>query len=225
MAGKGIILLVEDDIDLNNANRRALELRGYTVYTALTLAGAREQLKKIIPDIILLDVVLPDGDGFDFCLEVRGSTQAHILFLTSKTEQEDMVKGFTTGGDDYIKKPFHPRELMARVEAAMRRREIGVPVKTLTKGPLTLNLVSAQVFLNGRDLLFSQKDFTLLLLFAQNEGKIMSADYIYENAWGQPMVGDSQAVQIAISRLRKKIGPAGYIIPSVRGQGYVFKKG
>ena len=224
MASKGVILLIEDDKDLNDANRRALELRAYTVHTALTLAGAREQLGNISPDIILLDVMLPDGDGFDFCGEIREKTQAHILFLTSKTEHEDMVTGFTAGGDDYIRKPFHPQELMARVEAAIRRREIGVPVKTLIKGPLTLNLVSSQVFLSGRDLLFSGKDFALLLLFAQNEGKIISADYIYETAWGQPMAGDSQAVRIAVSRLRKKIEPAGYIIPSVRGRGYVFKK-
>jgi DNA-binding response OmpR family regulator len=222
MAHEGVILLVEDDRGLNDANRRALELRRYTVHSALTLGEARGRLDEAEPDVILLDVMLPDGDGFAFCQEIREKTQAHILFLTAKTEHEDMVRGLTDGGDDYITKPFHVEELLARVEAAMRRRRIGVPVQTITKGSLTLDVVAAQAFAGGRDLLLSQKEFAILLLLAQNEGKVMSAGAIYEKVWGLPMADDRNAVQTALSKLRKKIKHTGYDISAVRGQGYMF---
>ena len=224
MTNEGIILLVEDDVDLNDANRRTLELRHYTVQTALTLERAREILHDIEPDIILLDVTLPDGNGFSFCREIREKTQAHILFLTAKNEHEDMVRGLTTGGDDYIIKPFHADELLARVEATMRRREIGVPVKTLSKGLLTLDILALQGLVDGKDLNLTQKEFAVLLLFVQNEGKTLSTENVYERVWGTTMAGDNQAVQTAVSRLRKKLETAGYEIRAVRGQGYVFEK-
>ena len=112
MTNSGTILLVEDDADLNNANRRALELMRHTVHAALTLAQARAILDTTEPDVILLDVMLPDGDGFAFCREIRERTQAHILFLTAKAEHEDLLNGLAIGGDDYITKPFHVRELL-----------------------------------------------------------------------------------------------------------------
>jgi len=224
MASEGTILLVEDDKDLNDANSRALWLRGYDVRTAMTLAEARERLNEAEPDVILLDAMLPDGDGVSFCAEIRGATQAHILFLTAKSEHEDMVKGLATGGDDYITKPFHMDEMLARVEAAIRRRKIGVPLKTVVKGKLTFDLIASQAFVDGANLLLTHKEFHLLLLLAQNEDKAMSANYLYENAWGQPMEGDKNAVQVAISRLRGKIEPAGYDIDTIRGKGYVFEK-
>jgi len=220
----GVILLVEDNVDLNNANRRALELRHYTAHAAFTLAQAREYLKETDPDIILLDVMLPDGDGFAFCNEIRGKTQAHILFLTAKTEHDDMVRGLMTGGDDYITKPFHAEELLTRIGAVMRRRKMDIPLKRITRGRLTLNLVSDQAFVDGEDLLLSQKEFSILCLLAQNEGSVLGAEHIYESVWGQPIGNDKNAVQMAISRLRGKITPAGYGISAVRGSGYVFSK-
>ena len=220
----GVILLVEDNADLNNANRRALELRRYTTHTAFNLAQARECLKQTEPDIILLDVMLPDGDGFSFCNEIRGKTQAHILFLTAKTEHEDMVRGLATGGDDYITKPFHAEELLARINAVMRRRKMDIPLKRITKGRLTLNLVSDRAFVDGGDLLLSQKEFSILCLLIQNEGSVLGAEHIYESVWGQSIGNDKNAVQMAISRLRAKITPAGYGISVIRGSGYLFSK-
>ncbi len=139
MDARGLVLLVEDNAELNANNVRALHLLGYAVYPALTLAEARAWLGKSEPDIILLDVVLPDGDGIDFCAEIRGlpiQTEAHILFLSAKAEQADRLRGFANGGDDYIAKPFHPEELLARVEAATRRRHmnsLNSPMKTHTE--------------------------------------------------------------------------------------------
>ncbi len=130
MTHQGAILLVEDNAELNANNGRALGMLGYAVHPALTLAEARAWLGKNEADVILLDVMLPDGDGIDFCAEIRGlpiQTAAHILFLTAKTDHADRVRGLTDGGDDYITKPFHPAELLARVEAAMRRRSMSRP--------------------------------------------------------------------------------------------------
>ena len=157
----GTVLLVEDNPDLNSVNRRALELRRYSVHVATTLAEAREWLKEAEPDVILLDVMLPDGDGFGFCREIRARTQAHILFLTAKAEHEDIVAGLAAGGDDYITKPFHAQELLARVEAAMRRREIVIPLRTVAKGRLELDLVSSRAYVDGIDLMLAPMEFGL----------------------------------------------------------------
>lgn len=127
MEHKGTVLLVEDNAELNANNTRALHMLSYDAHSALTLAEARNWLAKREPDVILLDVMLPDGDGIDFCAEIRGAplhTAAHILFLTAKSDHADRVRGLADGGDDYITKPFHPEELLARVEAAMRRRSM-----------------------------------------------------------------------------------------------------
>jgi DNA-binding response OmpR family regulator len=115
------VLLVEDNPKLNEINRRALEKAGCAVLTALTLHEARAYMAQNAPDVILLDVMLPDGDGINFCGEIRDATDAHILFLTSKTEYENRVRGLETGGDDYITKPYKLEEMLARVNAALRR--------------------------------------------------------------------------------------------------------
>ena len=127
MGARGVILLVEDNVALNANNSRVLTMLGYEVFQALTLAEGRKWLQENEPDVILLDVLLPDGDGIDFCSEIRQpplSTQAHVLFLTAKTSHADRIRGLASGGDDYITKPFHPQELIARVESAMRRRDM-----------------------------------------------------------------------------------------------------
>ena len=224
MANKGVILLVEDNEKLSDANSRALKLRGYETHVALTLAQAREKLSLPEPDVILLDVMLPDGNGFDFCKEIRGKTNAHILFLTAKTEHADTVKGLTAGGDDYIMKPFHPEELLARIASAMRRRSMEQsPAKTFSVGPFIFDIMAARAFAGSADLLLSQKEFALLFLLAQHGDETMAARTLYEKAWGMPMANDKNTLQATISRLRKKISPSGYDITAYRGQGYVFE--
>ena len=224
MNQKGKILLVEDNTELNDNNARALRMLGYDVYQALTLAAAREFLAENDPDIILLDVMLPDGDGMDFCGEIRGSTRAHILFLTAKTEQADMLRGLELGGDDYITKPFHPKELHARAEAVMRRGNMTLAEQVIKKGALTLDVVAAQAFVKDIDLLLQPRGFAALLMLVQREGEIIGAETLYEKAWGRPLAGDRNTLQVTISKIRKKIEPAGYDIDVVRGKGYVFTK-
>jgi DNA-binding response OmpR family regulator len=225
MGSKGVVLLVEDNKELNAINCRALRLRNYTVYTAETIAQAEEQLIMREPDIILLDVMLPDGDGLNFCKRIREMTSAHILFLTAKTDHEDMVRGLLSGGDDYIAKPYHPEELLARVDAAMRRRNMTpASAGVVTKGALALNIAAGMAFVNGIALPLTPKEFSLLLLLSQNEDKVISAKELYEKAWNAPLAGDKNALQTAVSKLRSKLEPTGYTVAARRGQGYVFEK-
>ena len=231
---KRVVLLVEDNEKLNEINRRALESEGYEVPTAATLTVAREHLSRRAPDVILLDVVLPDGSGMDLCKEIRQDTDAHILFLTSRREHEQMLLGLLLGGDDYITKPFRMSELLHRVASAMRRRAMiphGMPqgmedAKTLKAGGLTLNVVAGRAFMNDADLQLQPKEFALLRMFVQNENKIMSAETLYEEAWGQSIGDDKRSLQKRISALRKKLEEAnsGYTVNVEYGQGYCFEK-
>lgn len=222
MNSNAVILLVEDDIDLNNANRRALELKNYTTLTAHNLAEAREHLNHNEPDVILLDVMLPDGSGFDFCEEIRGKTDAYIIFLTAKSEQESILHGLGVGGDDYMRKPFHVGEMLARVESSIRRRKIILQSPTPDGTALVLEMSKLSASLDGVDLGLTQKEFEVLALLAKNKNKTLSAETIYNQAWRQPLIDDTRALQVVISKLRKKIQNADFDIVAKRGEGYVL---
>jgi DNA-binding response OmpR family regulator len=217
------ILLVEDNEALNEGNRRALEAEGYGVLSALTLREAREHLYRYDPDVILLDVLLPDGSGFDFCEEIRHFTTAHIIFLTSRKEHEDQLRAMLLGGDDYISKPFKLDIMLARVSSAMRRREMSkTPPKTLALGDLVLDLLSDRALLKNEDLLLTPKEFSLLYFFAQHINETIGAALLYRHVWGQPMGDNVSAIRKTVSRLRSKIEGSGYTVTSNRGDGYRF---
>lgn len=220
------VLLVEDNDALNEINRRTLEGAGHRVLAALTLAQARAHLAAGSPDVILLDIVLPDGDGIDFCGEIRDATDAHILFLTSKTDHVDRIRGLETGGDDYITKPYKLDEMLARVGAVMRRREMEAakpPAQQITIGPLTLDTLAGIAYYDGRDLLLKPKEFSVLRLLAGYKGRSIAADKVYEAIWKAPMAGGSGAVWKQVSRLKAKLEEASggkITIHSARGEGY-----
>ncbi|MDR1320417.1 MAG: response regulator transcription factor [Gracilibacteraceae bacterium] len=228
MPDKNLILLVEDNKHLNEINRRNLQSAGYEVLTALDLAQAREHLRRRGPDVILLDVFLPDGSGMEFCREIRERTSAHILFLTSLDEHSEKIKGLDMGGDDYITKPYKLDELLSRVGAAVRRRGMrgdSPAAETVTRGALTLSIVLKRAYLGGADMSLAPKEFELLYLFLKNEGKTLSADEIYQAVWAQPGIGDVNALRVAVSRLRKKLAAdknGAFVIESVRSEGYRF---
>jgi DNA-binding response OmpR family regulator len=234
------ILFVEDDKDIQEVNKNMLERRGgYVVRTAMNLAEARQRIKESVPDLIVLDIMLPDGSGLDFLRELRGdslslsgsaslsgSGDIPVLLLTALNESSDVVTGLRAGGDDYLAKPYDNDVLLARIESLLRRT--GRVLKTLAKGPLTADIIAGRVFINGhdngRDLLLTQKEFAVLLLFMQNEGITMSAESVYEKVWKRPLGDDKNTLQVTISNLRKKIDPSGYGISVLRGQGYMFQR-
>ena len=216
------ILLVEDNEQIMQGNERMLKRRGYEVITALSLTDARKMVKDRMPDLFVLDIMLPDGSGLDFMAELRKYSQTPILLLTGLTTPEDIVRGLTAGGDDYLPKPYDFGVLLARVEALLRRAQ-QVP-ECIHKGRLRLDVTADVATLDGADLLLSQKEFSLLLIFVQNEERFINAEYLYEKVWKQAMAGNSNTLKTTINRLREKIKSSGYRIAWSRGEGYCFER-
>lgn len=221
MSGKRI-LLVEDNEQIMQGNERMLTRRGYEVVTALTLADARKACDARLPDLFVLDIMLPDGSGLDFMADLRQYSRTPVLLLTGLTAPEDIVRGLTAGGDDYLPKPYDFGVLLARVEALLRRAQ-QVPER-IHKGRLCLDVTADVATLDGADLLLSQKEFVLLLIFVQNEERFISAEYLYEKVWKQPMAGNSNTLKTTLNRLREKIKSCGYRIEWSRGEGYCFER-
>jgi DNA-binding response OmpR family regulator len=229
------VLIVEDNIQLNDVNRRALELQGCAVYTAFNLAEARAHLETLEPDVILLDVMLPDGDGIDFCGEIYGTVDSQIIFLTGKTEEEDQVKGLSSGGYAYLTKPYPIKVLLGYVEAAIRQKYARhaatekVPQRFVIGG-LEMDIAAGLARFDGADLLLTQKEFALLLLLAQNAGQTVSAGTLYETVWGRSFGDDRQSLWRRVNSLKTKLrGAAGDAVTllTTRGEGYclnVFQK-
>ena len=220
-----LVLIVEDDQLLCLGNRRALETAGNEVLEAFTLAQARDLLSRTDPDVILLDVKMPDGNGFDFCREIRETSGSYIIFLTSVTESAGELEGLLAGGDDYLRKPYGIELLRERVKNATKHRRY-VPVRTLVKGNISLDIVASQAFVNGLDLLLKPKEFALLSLFMQHENQTLSPEYLYEQVWKTPMGGDNRTLRKHISELRNKMNEknCGYAISAIYGKGYNFEK-
>lgn len=221
---RGIILLIEDNINIQNANRRALEKVGFRVAMAESLRSARTLLVKIRPDAIVLDIMLPDGNGLDFIAEIRRYTTAPVLVLTALGEKEDVLKGLRTGGDDYITKPYDLDELRERVAAFIRRKDMleqHMP-ELLAYGQLTLDPISQHAYFGGVDLLLAPKEFALLLALFPHRGTYIDAPTLYQMIWKAPMVGDGNALWKLISRLKKKLEAQtdSVRLTVSRGEGY-----
>jgi DNA-binding response OmpR family regulator len=231
------ILLVEDSKRVLSYNRSMLQDEGFEVLTAATLAEAREIIGRKIPDAVILDIGMPDGSGLDLLRELRAGRLADcepcivnhalqrlpVLLLTGYGKSSDVVLGFKTGCDDYLPKPYTFEVLLARLTHLLKSAE-QMP-EVITRGTLTLKPVSREAFVNGEDLRLTPKDYSLLHFFVQNENTLLLTDFLYESVWGQPMSGDSKALGVAVSRLRKKLAGCGYTISTEYKNGYRFERG
>lgn len=219
---KATILIVEDDRDILNANRAALELEGYDVLTADTLSKGRSAAEELSPDLIILDILLPDGNGLSYCEELRGKSGIRILFLSALNTREDVLAGLRAGGDDYISKPYDMDELLLRVETLLRRGKlIGQEEPPLRLGGLELDFVSHRALLCGQDILLKPKEFSLLAVLAREPGRTLPVAELYKRVWGMDMVDDPHTVKEHISRIRSKLGKeCELLIVSERGKGY-----
>ena len=224
MSEQKTILVVEDNQQLNDINCRALRMEGHATLSALTLERARHYLATASPDAIVLDIMLPDGNGVDFCREIREQTAAPILFLTAVKGYEETMEGLAAGGDDYLNKPFDIPMLIAKISAFLRRDDLVRREQTpsLVRGALNLDAVVARAYLNDVDLLLTHKEFSLLFMLMQNEGAFFQQEALYQAVWKLPMEEDNQALKAAVSRLRRKLEGSGYTINSRRGAGYQF---
>ena len=222
MIGKKV-LLVEDNKKIMEGNARKLTKSGYKVFCALNLSEARNLLGNQ-PDVIILDIMLPDGSGLDFMREVRESEYAAIpiLLLTGLAESEDIVHGLKSGGDDYMTKPYDFDVLLARIETLIRR-SVKLP-EFVNKGCLSIDVVAGVAMCDGEDLLLGKKECALLFVFAQNEGVYIEAEDLYARIWKVSMGSDGAALKSAIKRLRQKLSGSEWSIGWSRGEGYVFEK-
>ncbi len=217
-------LVIEDDWNIAELLRLYLEKDGFEVYHAADGGEGVRMAQTVLPDLVLLDIMLPDGSGLHWMRQLRGSTDAGIpiLLLTGLTTQEDILHGLRSGGDDYLTKPYDFEILLARIEALLRRSE-RVP-ETITKGHLTLDVAAGVVLLGESDLLLTKKEFALLLIFVQNPERFIDGEYLYEKVWKQPLSGDANALKSTIKRLRSKIEGSGWQIEWSRGEGYCLEK-
>ena len=200
------VLLVEDEADILEYNKKQLEERGYRV-TALEQAGPAEKIvEEDEPDIMVLDIMLPDGSGIDLCRKIRESFTGPVIFLTSLGESSQVVSGLKAGGDDYIIKPCRIEELAARIEAHLRRVERFQSGEVKTGSPhLTLNTKTQRAYVDGKDMLLKPKEFLLLYTLVKHRGRYLTADELYAQIWDMNSNDDVRTIWVHISRLRKKL--------------------
>jgi len=201
---KTTLLMVEDEIDLLNINKEFFEGKGYKVVCADTLEKARFQLEDATPDLILLDVMMPDGSGFEFCTEIRKKTNTPIIFLTCRDENENIVKGLLKGADDYVTKPYDLNVLNARVGAQLRRTGI-ISAGKIEFPPLTIDFLLGESILNNKQIYLTQKELQLLGCFALFPGRRLSYKEIYRRAWGGSSKSSAHTVAVHVANLRKKL--------------------
>ncbi len=200
------ILLVEDDSDIMRINRTFLESEGYTVHCADSVQTASFKLEECIPDLVLLDVMLPDGDGMDFCSILRTKTQAPVIFLTARDESESVIKGFRSGGDDYITKPYDLNVLKARIEAQLRRNSSKSQQHPRIELPnLTVDLFAGTAILDGNEYSLPQRELQILYMLASQIGSRISYQEIYRSIYGCNVDDSKNMIRVNISRLKKHL--------------------
>lgn len=217
------ILLVEDNPHILRINAEVLSLRGYEVLQAASAAEARRQLQWHPVDLIVLDIMLPDANGLELCRELKKQYHVPILFLTALGENQDVVDGLRAGGDDYLSKPYDLEVFVARIEARLRERSDNR--RHITYGCLLLDTVSLTGFVNGRDIQLTQKEFTVLLLLAQNAEQRVPSGELAREVWGDGADQENSALWTLVSRLRKKLksDESRLEIASLRG-GYMLEQ-
>ncbi|VYU32597.1 response regulator [Clostridium tertium] len=223
------ILIIEDDKSINDILFHTLKSEGYLPYSAFTLKDARNYLNINLPDLILLDLNLPDGDGFQLCKEINLNNSIPIIILTAKNDIVDKVLGLELGADDYITKPFHIKEVISRIRAIFRR------IEKTTNGTnssftninesVKINFKNRTVLKDNELMQLKPKEYELLEFFVQNRNKVFSREQLIDNVWEFSYDGDLRTVDIHIRRLRSKLDTKGTpsIIETVFSVGYIMR--
>lgn len=230
---KGRVLVVEDEDAIRELIVFNLEQQGFETIEAADGQEALKQVEEEEPDLIILDLMLPKMDGLEVCQKIRyskGHAHVPIIMLTARGEEVDRILGLEMGADDYVTKPFSPRELLARVKAILRRLaqpQAGADHSELKAGLLEIDLSRHLATFQNDELELTPKEFELLYLLALQPGKVLTRDVLLEKVWGYEYMGDTRTVDVHIRRLRKKmedINPEPDYIETVRGVGYRFRE-
>ena len=235
MSDKKRILIIEDDADIRMIEEIYIQSSGMETVSAESWNEARKKLEENSFDLILLDIMLPDVNGYEICRQIRKTLDIPILMVTAKTELADKLKGLNVGADDYILKPFDPVELVARINANIRQyerltgksTENAADVSTIKLGNIEIDLNSRRVYKNGEEIKMPNREFELLRFMAENPNIVFSKEQLFEKIWGYDYVGDSATVTVHINRIREKIEDDSKdpkILETVWGAGYRLNK-
>lgn len=215
------ILVVDDAPNIVELVRMYLEGAGYATLVATDGRSAVELHRKHRPDLVILDVMLPGMDGFEVCRAIRREADTPVVMLTARTDDIDAIVGLELGADDYVTKPFNPRALVARVKAILRRTDgtvrLGRPIEV---GTLRIEPRRREVTVGDRAVDLRAREFDLLAALARDPGVVLSREALLEDVWGTDFPGETRTIDVHVSELRKKLGPDGPTIESVRGVGY-----
>lgn len=219
------VLLVDDEATILETIEHKLRKEGYTVFTALSAEDGMRLFRQIKPDLLVLDVMLPNRSGFDLCRAIRKDSQVPIIFLSARTADSDRLTGLELGADDYVVKPFNLSELAARIKAVLRRSTGEAPQELAESGNLRIDPRTYDVTIGGKPIQFAPKEFALLYFLVRNAGQVFSRDQLLDRVWGQDAFVNSRTVDVHVRWLREHIEEE----PSkpkrlltVRGVGYKF---
>ncbi len=224
-AVSGKILIIDDDEKLNRLLTDYLSKMGFTVLTATLPSAGLEKLEKETPDLVILDVMLPEMDGFEVCRTIRQSSSVPVVMLTARGEVMDRVVGLEIGADDYLPKPFEPRELVARIQAILRRIQTKSKSGIKTIGALCIDFHKYEVRVDEKLVHLTLNEFECLVLLVKNKGKVLNRDQIIEELRGIEWDAFNRSVDITMSRLRQKLGDDPKnprFIKTIWGTGYLF---
>jgi two-component system alkaline phosphatase synthesis response regulator PhoP len=219
------ILVVDDEQSILDLVTVYLRREGYEVYTAMDGPGGLKVARALKPDLIILDVMLPGMDGIQLLTRLRRESGVYVIMLTAKSEETDKIVGLSVGADDYLTKPFSPRELVARVKAALRRLHDGVgPAETTTLAfrHVRIDMGSRQVWVDDEPVDLTSTEFDLLKTLAEHRGLVLSREQLLQQVWGYDFYGEERVVDVHIGHIRQKLGDSHFIV-TVRGVGYRFE--
>lgn len=226
------ILLIDDEKDVVDLIEEALQTDGFqNIKKAYTGTDAIQLCQEFQPDIVILDIMLPDIDGIEVCKKIREFSICSILFLSSKHDDIDKILGLSSGGDDYITKPFSPRELVFRIKAQLRRQQYhfkSMKNDLLTVDTLTLDKESSRIYKSGKELNLTAREFLLLSYLMEHANKIISKERLYEQVWGEYSSICDNTIMVHIRHLREKIEATPshpQLLITIKGLGYKLKKG
>lgn len=219
------VLLVDDEPTILETVENKLRREGYSVFTAATAEDGMRLYRQTKPDLLILDIMLPQRSGFDLCRAIRRDSSVPIIFLTARASEADRITGFDLGGDDYVVKPFNLSELAARVKAVLRRSSGEPAQEVVERGNLRIDPKSLEATLEGEPLKLSPKEFALLYFLMRHAGQVFSRDVLLDRVWGQDAFVSPRTVDVHIRWLRERIEPdpsRPVRLVTIRGVGYKF---
>ncbi len=218
------ILVVDDEPSIVNLVKAYLKPEGYEVYTAADGPAGLKAARSFKPDLVILDLMLPGMDGLEVLTQLRRESDVYVILLTAKTEETDKVVGLSVGADDYVTKPFSPRELTARVKSAIRRIQTGLGSESdiLAFRHIHIDVGARRVMVEGRPVELTAIEFDLLKTLAQNKGRVLTREQLLEKVWGGEYFGEMRVVDVHLGHVRQKLGRED-LIATVRGVGYRFE--